>query len=180
MSILTCLAERKGEGNGGSIPDDIPNLTSFTKATSYILPSGKECDLETVCKDQGNVPITVFTENERFVLNENKKQFLLEINFNVPQILFWFKPEFGVNLASKYALRQLTGVTDPAHLNHLVKNNKGVFNYLVPFFKISVHLYKYAGLQEVGIDLGLHRTIICALIEVINLEFVTFVKLTTF
>ena len=151
----------------------IPQLNHLKNGLSFLLPTGKEMNLKPINDDidqSGDISTEVFTRSEAFIKNSIKIEFLKQGVYNVDPIIFWFSPEFGLNLAASQLVGKLSGITDQRHINHILSKNQGIFDFLLPFYKINLSVYQYSLMKITGIPQDLTKVILMALTEVLMLQ----------
>ena len=182
MSIITSFLPRGGpllsgtQALTGPPVDNPPELGRFTDELQFMTHKGRQCELLTIVEDEEKKFVgegyegIIFSNSQRFLENGLKKAFLREVCYSIPKIYFYFRPETSVMMGARFVVKQLSGSMDEDYIDHLIKNNPGLFNYLVPIFKIAQIMYRTGGLRATGVPEDLHRAIVHALMEVVNLN----------
>ena len=75
--------------------------------------------------EHGN-EICVFTNNQNFIANSQKKYFLENIIHFVPKIVYWFKPNYAVQIAVRYSVKMMSGETDSQGISAIIGSNAGL------------------------------------------------------
>ena len=181
MSLITVHLPRggpllsKASALVGQPVDNPPSLNKFTDEAQFITSQGKTCELKIIEDEDRKFEgpehdWEVFSKIQRFMQNADKVAFLKNVCYVIPKIYFWFRPEVSCVLSAKYVVKCLAGTEDLEYIHQLVIKNPGLFDHLVPVFKITQAIYRTGGLKEAGIPVDLHRAIVLALVEVINLN----------
>ena len=178
MSILLNTRKRLDELDSWIDPlenSGIPPTKWLKNGISFLLPNGKEMNLKPI--DEGfehdksdEATSEVFTNSEAFIKNSTKIQFLKEGIYNVDPIFFWVNPELGIYLAASQLIKKLSGIVDPGHINFILSKNQGIYDYLLPFYKINLSVYQHSLLKITGIPQDLSKVILMALTEVLILQ----------
>ena len=176
MSLITSFLPQKEEELIGAPVEDPVELDKFTAEAKLVTAGGRACEIETIVENEDKLfqgpeyDMKVFSDNQRFVENSMKVDFLKNICFNIPKWVYWCRPETSTVLAAKYAIRMLSGATNMEYINNLLIKNPGIFNYIVPVYKMTQNIFRTGGLKNAKIPIDLHRAIVCALIEIMNLN----------
>ena len=156
--------------------EGVPNLKDFRSVAQYVTNGGKACELETII-DEGSKSYNpphydsqVFSDNQRFVDNHCKLEFLQNICYKIPKIFYFFRPETATQLAAKFAIKKLSGSKDLGYINHLLIQNPGIYDNVIPIYKIAQNVYRSGGLRPINAPPDLHRSIVAALVEIMNLN----------
>ena len=121
-------------------------------------------------EQQKEVLVNIYTESETYLLNSQKINFLQNIEYYLPRIIFWFKPVFAVQLAARYTVKQLTGYQNEDDVNFVINENMGIYQYLINFFEICCQVYQYGLNYKINnVSETLLLQIQAALLEVLNL-----------
>ena len=132
MSFIFSLVKNK-ELNAGDVVSP-PQLLSIKDQSVFVLPNGKTVDLlkSNITDHEGKFQL--FSEVETFLRNSQKLYYLQNIEYFLPPITYWLKPESGLFLAVRMCVRNLSGETDPSKIEVILKNNLGIFDYFANFF----------------------------------------------
>ena len=172
MSIIFNLLQRKWDGTVTSdLPDQLPSVNKCTKLISYSLPGGKEPEIENGISSTSKLEdVNIFTKNEMFTINSQKKYFLQTIQYNIPGLFYYFRPDVCLDLSVKFTIRQLSGLLNVEDIQHVQNCNPGIYNHFVDIYKISQKVYQYSLGKDSGIPLDLSRMIFSSLIEFVTLQ----------
>ena len=172
MSLIFSLLKRKWDGTVTSdLPEQLPKLNKCTKLMSYSLPGGKEPEIENGISSKSNLTeINIFTQNEMFGINSQKKYYLQNIHYFIPGLYYFYKPDVCLDLAVKFTIRHLSGLIEVEDIQHLQNCNPGIYNHFVNVYKISQKVYQYSLGKDSGIPLDLSKMIFSSLIEFIILQ----------
>ena len=163
MSFIFSLVKNK-ELNAGDVVSP-PQLLSIKDQSVFVLPNGKTVDLlkSNITDHEGKIQL--FSEVETFLINSQKLYYLQNIEYFLPPITYWLKPESGLFLAIRMCVRNLSGETDPSKIEVILKNNLGIFDYFANFFRTNVNVYKYSLTVDTGLSVEFSQNILLGLIE---------------
>ena len=103
------------------------------------------------------------TDVESFLLKSQKMLYLKQIEYHLPGILYWKKPESGLFLAVRHAAMKVSGETNPEIIENIIDNNEGIFEFFKNFFNTTVNVYKYSLRKQTGLSKEMERKILLAL-----------------
>ena len=112
----------------------------------------------------------IFTNNQRFIANSEKKYVLENILHFVPKVLFWFKPTYAVQMAVRFTVKMLSGETNNQAISVLIKTNAGIGQYFESFFSICISIYTGNFLNNVMINENFSVLALGALLEILYLN----------
>ena len=112
----------------------------------------------------------IFTNNQRFIANTQKKYVLENILHFVPKVLFWFKPTYAVQMAVRFTVRMLSGETNNQAISALIKTNSGISQYFENFLSVCISIFTGNFLNNVMINEHFSVLALGALLEVLYLN----------
>ena len=112
----------------------------------------------------------IFTNNQRFMANTQKKYVLENILHFVPKVLFWFKPTYAVQMAVRFTVRMLSGETNNQAISALIKTNSGISQYFENFLSVCISIFTGNFLNNVMINEHFSVLALGALLEVLYLN----------
>ena len=120
--------------------------------------------------DWDDLNLSLWTSKETFLLNSNKLAYLKDVVNNVPKLMFMFRPAYGVQLALRYIVRNISGVTDKQELSNIILGNNEILGYFLQFYKLCKDVYTGVFISNLGAyDKKFSRGLILAIIELMNL-----------
>ena len=163
MSFIFSLVKNK-EQNAGDVVSP-PQLLSIKDQSVFVLPNGKIVDLlkSNITDHEGKFQL--FSGIETFIKNSQKLYYLQNIEYFLPPIIFWLKPESGLYLAVRSTVMKMSGETDPSKIEVILKNNLGIFDYFANFFRTNINVYKYSLTVDTGLSVEFSQNILLGLYE---------------
>ena len=122
-----------------------------------------------VDEEQGH-KFLVFTNNQSFVVNSQKKFFLENVIFFVPKIFYWFRPNYAVQIATRFSIKMLSGQTEGQVISEIIGANQGIAKYFENFLRIVENIYSGNWLNSVMINEDFSILLIGAFIEILVLN----------
>ena len=62
-----------------------------------------------VGEQDNEIEIGMFTKNQNFVANSEKKYYLENVIHFLPKVVYWFRPNYAVQIAARYTVKMLSG-----------------------------------------------------------------------
>ena len=88
--------------------------------------------------------ISMFTKNQSFVANSQNKYFLENVIHFLPRVVYWFRPNYAVQIAAHFTVKMLSGEKDSQTISKIISANRGLGKY---FENLS---YVKGYMQEIG------------------------------
>ena len=134
---------------------------------------GKQANaLETDFKedDWEENPLVLYTNDETFLKNNTKLNFLNEIEGYLPKIFFFFRPIYATQLAIRYTIMQISSVTDDKQITHIIGSNNEILGYFLKFYELCKDVYTGMWLTKLdNYSNNFNRGLILAILELQNL-----------
>ena len=94
----------------------------------------------------------MFTNNQNFIANSQKKYFLENIIHFIPKIVYWFKPNYAVQIATRYSVKMMSGETDSQSISAIIGSNEGLAKYFENFLVIVERVYTCHWLNNIMVN----------------------------
>ena len=169
MSFIFTLIKSK-EQNAAGQSQSPPQLLSIKDQSCFVLPNGKIVDLLHSNVTDSNSENKLFSDVEIFLANSQKVYYLENIEYHLPPILQWMKPESGLFLGIRSTIRKISGETDHNKIELILKNNLGIFDFFANFFRTTVNVYKYSLTVDTGLSLEVSQNILFGLVEYLKCQ----------
>ena len=114
--------------------------------------------------------LRLFNTNQQFVLYAQKKYILQNVSYFTPAIMFFFKPEYSVQIASRFIIKLISGYQETKHIEALLARNTKIYIYFKEFLAITEYVYRGDILLHFMTNETLNKRLIAALIENISLQ----------
>ena len=114
--------------------------------------------------------IKLWTESTKFLNNSVRLESLKNVIGLVPKIMLFFRPAYSVQLALRYTVRIISGVTDPIGITNILAENKDLLGYFIQYYELVKEIYTGQFLLNIEkYDKKLVRGLILGLVEIANL-----------
>ena len=160
--------EAQDESTSPSLKDHNP----FT----FALPSAKLVNLIQPYYLDEKKQLSLLTDVETYLLKSQKMLYLKQIEYFLPGIIYWFKPESGLFIAIRHTVMKLSGETDPERIENIIDQNEGIFEYFLNFFNTNVNVFKFSLQKPTGLSLEMERNILYAMMEWLQYQNVPHIK----
>lgn len=114
--------------------------------------------------------LKLINANQKFVLHSTKKYVLQNVSYFTPTIMFFFKPEYSVQIAVRFVIKLISGYTETKHIEAILARNMKIYNFFKEFLAISEYVYRGDVLIHFMTNETLNKKLIAALIENISLQ----------
>lgn len=113
---------------------------------------------------------TLWSHIETFLLNSVKVEYLKNVVNHVPKLFYMFRPSYSVQLAIRYIIKNISGVTSKKALSYIIMGNNELLGYFVQFYLLCREVYTGQFVINIrSYDKKFVRGFLLSLIELINL-----------
>ena len=84
---------------------------------------------------------TLWSHIETFLLNSVKVEYLKNVVNHVPKLFYMFRPSYSVQLAIRYIIKNISGVTSKKALSYIIMGNNELLGYFVQFYLLCREVY---------------------------------------
>ena len=156
--------------------DDTKIVLKTHNPCTFALPSAKLVNLIQPYLLNNKSKLALMTDVESFLLKSQKLLYLKQIEYHLPGIIYWKRPESALFLAVRLAAMKVSGETNPEVIENVIDQNDGIFEFFKNFFDTVVNVYKYSLRKQTGISKEMERKILLALMEWLGYQQVRNVK----
>ena len=132
---------------------------------SFVLPSKKLVNLTQPYYVESRTRLSLWTDVEDYLLKSQKMLYLKQIEYHLPGILYWARPESALFLAIRHAAMKVSGETNPEVIENVIDQNDGIFEFFKNFFDTVVNVFKFSLQKPSGISEEMEKNILLAMME---------------
>ena len=131
--------------------------------------------LSTVCStdEEPDSELSLFTKNQEFIIQANKEFVWSNVEQYLPKAMFWFKPNYCVQLGARYIIKQMIGSNcTTAYINQIMqKKEKIIYKSFLNTYFLAKQVYTGQFLNnDLGLSDEFKTDCLNSLLEIANLN----------
>ena len=143
---------------------------------TFVLPSEKLVNLTQPYYVDSKTRLSLWTDVETYLLKSQKMLYLKQIEYHLPGILFWARPESALFLATRHVAMKISGEESEKGIENILDQNEGIFEYFKNFYNTVVNVFKFSLQKPSGISEEMEKNILFAMMEWLQYQKVENVK----
>ena len=132
---------------------------------TFELPSKKLVNLTQPYYVVSNSRLSLWTDVEKYLLKSQKRVYLSQIEYHLPGIIYWIRPESALFLAVRHAVMKISGEESEKGIENIIDKNEGIFEYFKNFYNTVVNVFRFSLQKPSGISEEVEKNILFAMME---------------
>ena len=123
--------------------------------------------------NENNIEVSLFTRNQEFIVQTNKEFIWSNAEQYLPKAMFWFKPNYCVQLGARYIIQQMVGTScTTEYINQLMyKKEKIIYRSFLNAYFLAKQVYTGKFLDNTtGLSNEFKTECLQSLLEIANLN----------